>query len=147
MIPKLSTVRLVCATLIISVVINIVWICFVAIRIHAVYCCRESICEHDMVDFVDMNWRLRYYRSPCLILSTHRGLSYDSCFYCVSSRVCLCSKMDEIGDDTIISTRRVLVGAPNYKLSFECDQDGFVRHGMLKYNDTLIDIDAMEVFQ
>ena len=146
MILRPAAIRPVYVAMIFSVVINIVCIYYVTLRIPAVYCCREDIREHDGLDFVDMNWKLRYYKSPFLILSAHRALSYGSCFYCVGSRVFLCSKADEKCGNTVFKGK-VLVGAPNCELSFECGQDGSSRHVMLKYNDILIDLDALESFR
>ena len=130
--------------LIASLIVNVGWIYYVAVRVRAVYCCRKSICEQDAGDFLDMDWRFRYYKSPCLILSTHRGLSYDSCFYCVDSDVFMSSVVCEDSDSPSLAMKRMFVGAPNYELSFEHDRDGVSRHVMLKYNDTVIDVDAME---
>lgn len=127
----------------VSLIVNVVWIYYVAVRVHAVYCCRKSICEQDAGDFLDMDWRLRYYRSPCLILSTHRGLSYDSCFYCASSHVLFCSKERENSDNPFLVAKQVLVGAPNFGLSFECGQDGSSRYVMLRYNGIVIDVDTL----
>lgn len=138
-----SPKRTVCWILIVSLIVNVAWICYVAFRVHAVYCCRKSICEQDVREFVDMDWRLRYYKSPCLILSTHRGMSYDSCFYCVSSHVLFCSKPSEDSDNPFLVAKQVLVGASNFGLSFECGQDGSSRHVLLRYNDTVIDVDTV----
>ena len=133
----------ICLVLIVSLVVNVAWIYYVAFRVNAVYRCRKSICEQDAGEFVDMDWRLRYFKSPCLILSTHRGLSYDSCFYCDSSHVLFCSKASENSDNPFLVAKQVLVGALNFGLSFECGQDGASRHILLRYNDTVIDVDTM----
>jgi hypothetical protein len=129
--------------LIASLIVNVGWIYYVAVRVRAVYCCRKSICEQDARDFLDMDWRFRYYKSPCLILSTHRGLSYDSCFYCVSSQVLFCSKESENSDSPFLTAKQVFVGAPNFGLSFECGQDGKSRNAMLRYNGIMIDVDTL----
>ena len=143
MIAKMSNC-VVKVALIVSIALNVVWIYYVSLRVVAVYRCTESIYMHGDKDFFDMDWRLRYFKSPCLISTTHRGLSYDSCFYCVDSDVFMSSVVCEDSDSPSLAMKRMFVGAPNYELSFEHDRDGVSRHVMLKYNDTVIDVDAME---
>ena len=81
--------------------------------------------------------------TPRSVAYTVKAYTEGSFFYCVSSHVLFCSKESENSDSPFLAAKQVLVGAPNFGLSFECGQDGISRKVMLRYNGIVIDVDTL----